>query len=467
MGPASESPEQVAALIAAGMDVARLNFSHGSLEEHAARIRNVRAAEAKAGRSVGILIDIQGPKIRIGDVPGAPRMVHKGERLAFTADPGAASGNVIYVAYPKLPLDVKQGSVIFLDDGLIELRVESVTGAVVQCVATIGGELKSRKGMTLPGVAVDLPPLGERDLEHIQFGVRYGCDFVAASFVRRAEHVTAVKEAIAAAGGQMQVIAKVESDEGVHNIDEIVAAADGVMVARGDLGIEMPPEDVPLVQKMIIDKCNDAGKPVITATQMLDSMVRNPRPTRAEVTDVANAIFDGTDAVMLSGETAVGKYSVEAVATMHRIARRTEGAIDFARILQRRQAGRCCTVAEAVARATRETAQSVGAAAVLCSTQSGASARLVSKYRPQAPVIALTPSQAVARQLTLVWGVYPIIVPKTENTDDMLDVALSAALRHGLVRLGDTVAIVAGVRTGVPGSTNMLQVHTVSEQHVR
>lgn len=266
---------------------------------------------------------------------------------------------------------------------------------------------------------------------------------------------------IADCGSRMQVIAKVESEEGVRNIDEIVAAADGVMVARGDLGVELPPEEVPLVQKLLIEKCNAAGKPVITATQMLDSMIRNPRPTRAEVTDVANAILDGSDAVMLSGETAVGKYPMEAVSTMHRVARRTEEAMDFADLLRQRSANENTSVAEAIARATCDTAHSVGAAAILCSTQSGATARLVSKYRPQAPVVALTPSQHVARQLSLVWGAYPALVPRAESIDHMLDLAIDTALRYGLVRSGDTVAIAAGVRTGVPGSTNMLQVHVV------
>ncbi len=457
IGPATEALEQIEALIAAGMDVARLNCSHGTLEEHAARIGNIREAEARARRSIGILLDVQGPKIRIGEVPPGRRMVAKGERLSFSVDPRAADGESIYVAYPSLPLDVKPGSIIFLDDGLLELRVESVTGSSVTCVVTTGGELKARKGMTLPGVAVDLPPLGERDLEHIRFGAEHACDFVAASFVRRSDHVQVVKEAIASCGSEMQVIAKVESEEGVRNIDEIIASADGIMVARGDLGIELPPEEVPLVQKLLIEKCNAAGKPVITATQMLDSMVRNPRPTRAEVTDVANAIFDGSDAVMLSGETAVGKYPVETVSTMHRISQRTEEALDYSDELPQAQV----SVAEAIARATCATAASVSASAILCSTQSGLTARLVSKYRPRAPIVALTPNEGVARQLALVWGVHPLVVPRTDNIDHMLDVALETALLWQLVSPGDTVAIAAGVRTGVPGSTNMLQVQVV------
>jgi pyruvate kinase len=462
IGPATESLDQVEALIAAGMDVARLNCSHGTLEEFAQRIATIREAEISAKRSVAIMIDIQGPKIRIGEVPVGKRMVAKSERLTLTVDPRIAEdGEAIFVDYPKLPLDVRPGSIIFLDDGLLELHVESVSGSNVVCVVATGGELKSRKGLTLPGVAVDLPPLGERDIEHIRFAAEQGCDFIAASFVRRADHIQAVKDVIADSGSTMQVIAKVESEEGVRNIDEIIAAADGIMVARGDLGIELPPEEVPLVQKMLIRRCKAAGKPVITATQMLDSMVRNPRPTRAEVADVANAIFDGSDAIMLSGETAVGKYPIEAVSTMHRISQRTEEVLEYSDDLPRTQV----SVAEAIARATCATAASVDAAAILCSTQSGATARLVSKYRPRIPIVALTPHRYVARQLALVWGVHPIVVPRSDNIDHMLDVAIDAALRWQLISPGDTVAIAAGVRTGPPGSTNMLQVLTVEEGH--
>lgn len=461
IGPASEGLAETTALIAAGMDVARLNFSHGTLAEHGRRIQNIRAAQKQAGRPIAILLDIQGPKIRIGDVVGSPRLVKKGDRLIFTTDINHCAENIIYVPYPSLKQDVHPGQVIFLDDGLIELQVEEVSAQEIKCVVTVGGELKSRKGLTLPGVCVDLPPLGERDLEHIRFGVAQGVDYIAASFVRRAEHIQAVRQAVWEAGADLPIIAKVESEEGVRNINEIVAAADGVMVARGDLGIELPPEEVPLVQKHLITQCNLAGKPVITATQMLDSMVRNPRPTRAEVTDVANAILDGTDAVMLSGETAVGKYPVEAVTTMHKIAARTEEAMQFNKLLNNSLCGGKACIAEAIAKSTCDTARSVHAAAILCSTQSGASARLVSKYRPQAPIIAVTPYQHVAQQLALVWGVYPVLGPRTNNTDSMMDVAICAALKSKLVAEGDVVAVAAGVRTDAPGSTNMLLVHIV------
>lgn len=464
IGPASEGLAETTALIAAGMDVARLNFSHGTLEEHERRINNIRAAQKRAGRPIAILLDIQGPKIRIGNVKDAPRQVKKGERLILTINDNHPASNAIYVPYPSLTKDVCPGQVVFLDDGLIELRVEDVKTNDLVCVVVVGGDLKSRKGLTLPGICVDLPPLGERDLEHIKFGVAKGVDYIAASFVRRAEHVEAVRQAVRAAGGDLPIIAKVESEEGVRNIEGIVDAADAVMVARGDLGIELPPEEVPLVQKHMIAQCNLAGKPVITATQMLDSMVRNPRPTRAEVTDVANAILDGTDAVMLSGETAVGKYAVEAVTTMHKVATHTEKAFEFGKLLNNTLSGGQACIAEAIARSTCDTAHCVNAVAILCSTQSGASARLVSKYRPQAPIIAITPYQHVAQQLALVWGVYPMVGPRTNNTDDMMDAAISAALESKLVAEGDVLAVAAGVRTDTPGSTNMLLVHIVERR---
>jgi len=488
IGPASDGPQMINALIFAGMDVARLNFSHGRLEEHAERIRLIRACEAKTGRHIAVLQDIQGPKIRVGQVAGSPRPVAKGERLFFTDAEEKSNPECIYVPYPHLTRDLRPDQKIYLDDGLIELQVVNVEPGLLECLVTVGGELKSRMGMTLPGVRVDLPPLGENDLVHIRFGVEHGVDYIAASFVRRAAHVEAVRRVVESFGGNIPIIAKIESEEGVANIEEIIAAADGVMVARGDLGIELPPEEVPLVQKHLISRCNQAGKPVITATQMLDSMIRNPRPTRAEVTDVANAILDGTDAVMLSGETAVGKYPVEAVLTLAKVAERAEDAMAFGRIqkvsppsdgrhflfsfdesnlsFDENKAGhpyhRASSVAEAIARATCETAHTVKAKAIICSTQSGATARLVSKYRPRPPIVAVTPNESVVRRLSLIWGVYPVLGPKAVNTDDMMDVAMSAALHSNIIKKGDVVAVAAGVRTGEPGSTNLLQIHMVS-----
>ena len=460
IGPVSDSKEVLAELMDAGMNFARLNFSHGTHEEHARRIQRIHQVAEEKGKVVGILQDIQGPKIRIGIFQNEKILLKQGDRFTLTTeniDPRGTQERV-FVNYPKLPRDVKPGNVIYLDDGILELQVVEVKGNDVVCEVIVGGELSSRKGVSLPGVDVDLPPLTDADMEDIKFGVEQGVDAIAASFVRRGEHIEAVKKVIAAAGGSQPVIAKIESQEGVRNIDDIIASADGVMVARGDMGVEMAPEEVPSIQKMIIRKCNMAGKPVITATQMLDSMIRNPRPTRAEVTDVANAILDGTDAVMLSGETAVGKYPVCAVKMMHRIAAKTETSLDYPNLLAEGRKNYRGSITEAISYATCMTAEDIKAAAIICSTQSGVTARMVSKYRPRSAIIAVTPYERVVRRLAMVWGVYPILVPRTSNIDSMLDVAVKGALESGLVHPEDTLVIAAGVRTGTPGATNLLQV---------
>lgn len=460
IGPASDSPEVIGKLIDAGMNVARINFSHGTREEHLARLKTLRRVAEEKGAVLGIMQDIQGPKIRIGDLPGKV-MLEVGQTFIITTEECVGSRDRVSVNYPKLPQDVRPGNVIYLDDGLLKLEVTEVKSNDVYCQVAIGGELSSRKGVTLPGVSVDLPAVTEADIEDIKFGVKHGVDMVAASFVRTAEGVETVREAIRSAGADIPVIAKIENHEGVENIDEIIEAADGIMVARGDMGVEMRPEDVPFIQKMIISKCNEAGKPVITATQMLDSMIRNARPTRAEVTDVASAILDGTDAVMLSGETAVGKYPVLAVETMSRIAERAEQSLDREKFASMRNVEKRLSIAEAISYATWHTCRAVNAAAIICATQSGSTARMVSRYRPDAPILAMTPHEQVVRQLALVWGVYPVLVPPTSDIDGMIDVSIKAALRSGLVSKGDIVTISAGVLTDKPGSTNLLQVYVV------
>lgn len=468
IGPATESPEMIEALAQAGMNVARLNFSHGTLDEHRERIERIRAVERRLKRSIGILLDIQGPKIRTGDLPVDRFSIHKGQSVFVVpnAAPEGIEGDTptLQISYAPLLDQLKPGYTIYLDDGLVELRVEEVEASRAACRVVTGGVLRSRMGVSLPQVEVDLPAIDETDVEHILFGVKMGVDFVAASFVRRPEHVEAVRECIRRAGGTQQVIAKIESREGVRNIDGIFEVADGVMVARGDLGVELPTEEVPLVQKQIIEKGSRLGKPVITATQMLDSMARNPRPTRAEVADVANAIFDGTDAVMLSGETAVGQYPVETVRMMHRIAERSDGALDYAALLERRRPAMEPSIADAIARATCEAATGLGAKVILCSTQSGYTARMVAKYRPPVPIIAVTPNEHVVRQLSLVWGVHTFLAPKGEfRIEEMIDVAEKIAKERQLVQDGDLIAIAAGVRTGTPGKTNLLHIHVVGE----
>lgn len=462
IGPVSESQEMLEKLINAGMNVARLNLSHGTKEEHKERIEKIRAAAKNCGKNVGILLDIQGPKIRLGKIEAGRVNLEADSYITLSTDPCIGNSERVYVGYEDLSRDMKPGYTIYIDDGLVELRVEEIKGNDVFCKVIVGGEIGSRKGVTLPGINVNLPPVTEDDIDHIKFGVENGVDFIAASFVRTASNVAKVKEIIQEAdGGHVPVIAKIESDEGIRNIDEIVAIADGVMVARGDLGVEIPPEEVPLAQKMIIRKCNEMGIPVITATQMLDSMVRNPRATRAEITDVANAIFDGTDAVMLSGETAVGKYPVKAVELMDRIARRTERSFDFSSMFEARRDNRRQSIEDAISLATCQTARDLNTKTILCSTQSGATAKSIAKYRPQALVIAVCPEQTVVNQLLLSWGVHPILAQRPQDIDELIDSAVDAAKNLGLVNAGDIVTITAGVKTGVEGSTNLLQVYEV------
>ncbi|MGE5527689.1 MAG: pyruvate kinase [Patescibacteria group bacterium] len=459
IGPASEERGVLQAMVRAGMDAARLNFSHGDYEGHARRYEAVRAVAAEAGREIAVMLDIQGPKIRTG--PGTNLTLAEGSRLAVgTAEQGAAPDLVI--DYPYLCEDLKPGGAIFLCDGMIELMVEGSRGEALICRVVRGGEVGPRKGVSLPGVEVRLPALTAKDIEDLKFGAGLGVDLVAVSFVRRADNLHEVRGVLRAAGSRAQVIAKIENQEALANIEEIVAAADGLMVARGDLGVEVPPEEVPLLQKSLIARCNHAGKPVITATEMLESMVRNPRPTRAEVTDIANAIVDGTDAIMLSAETAVGRHPVAAVEMMARVARRTESALGYQEILARTQVGPSRSVSDAISHATCQAALDLDLAAVITATQSGSTARMVARFRPKVPIIAATPDLVVARQLCLVWGIHPVLVDRTTSIDAMLDAGEAAAKATGLCQSGDLVAITAGVRTGIPGSTNLLKIHRLA-----
>lgn len=462
IGPASESPEMVRALLEAGMDVARLNFSHGTYDEHLSRIQTLRTAAAELDRNLGILLDIQGPKIRLGRMEHPEGVfLEKGQRYILTVDQCLGNDQRSFVDYPGLPKDVKPGSTVYIDDGLIELVVREVRGNDVHCEVVVGGQVTSRKGVSLPGIDVSLPPVTAEDIEHIRFGVKHGVDFIAASFVRRGDHVHAVREYIREAGGSQLVIAKIESEAGLRHIDDIIEAADGIMVARGDLGVEIPPEEVPLAQKMLIRKCNEAGKPVITATQMLDSMMRNARPTRAEVTDVSNAIFEGTDCVMLSGETAMGKYPAKAVQVMDRIARRMEQVIDYQTVLMEKLASPRNKVGEAICAAACQTTLDLDVNVILCSTRSGTTARMVSRYRPKAMILALCPDEEVVRQLTMTWGVYALKVEEAESIEEMIANAVAEAKARSLVTPGEITTIVAGVSVGKKGSTNLIQVHEV------
>lgn len=462
LGPASSDPAVLEKMINAGMNIARLNFSHGAYEEHAYRIKLVRQVAAKLGKTVGILADIQGPKIRIGKLPVEPLILNEGDQVHLTIDQakGQTSG-YIYIDYPSLVSDVVCGGKIFLADGMIQLRVMKLGETDLQCEVISGGELTSKKGVTLPGVSVNLPALMEKDRSDLEFVIKEQVDLIAISFARKAEHIEEIRELVNRLGGDQLLIAKIENEEGLKNSEAILAAADGIMVARGDLGVEIPPEEVPLIQKYLIEICNNAGKPVITATEMLESMIRNPRPTRAEITDVAHAIMDGTDAIMLSAETAVGKFPVAAVNMMSRVAERIESSLKYEKILAKKRIGSFGTVADAISHATCQTAMDLKAAAIITSTQSGSTARMVSKYRSPAPIVAVTPSERVAQQLTISWGVNPVLAPSAANIDEMLDLSIEGAKRAGFIKENDLIVITAGVRTGVPGSTNLLQVLTV------
>ncbi|MBE3581476.1 MAG: pyruvate kinase [Thermoanaerobacteraceae bacterium] len=462
LGPASEKAEVLKKMILAGMSVARFNFSHGSHEEHGARMAAVRQAAAEVGARVALLLDTQGPEIRLGEVK-AGVVLQEGQEVILTPAPVLGDERRLPVNLPSLPREVRPGQAVLIDDGLIELEVLNVGGEEVRCLVRSGGRVSSRKGVNLPGAAVDLPAMTDKDREDIEFGLAQGIDFVAASFVRSARDVEEIRRFLKERGAGVGIIAKIETRAGVENIDEIVAAADGIMVARGDLGVEIPVEEVPLVQKMIIRKCNEAGKPVITATQMLESMITNPRPTRAETTDVANAILDGTDAIMLSGETAVGRYPVEAVATMARIARRAERSLPYEEILKRKGLADERTATDAISHASCTIALELGARAIITPTASGATARRVAKYRPPAPILATSADERVLNQLCLVWGVEPLLVERARGTDEMVQAAVNAAVASGQVREGDLVVITAGVPAFIPGRTNLLKIHIVGE----
>nr|2E28_A Chain A, Pyruvate kinase [Geobacillus stearothermophilus] len=466
IGPASESVDKLVQLMEAGMNVARLNFSHGDHEEHGRRIANIREAAKRTGRTVAILLDTKGPEIRTHNMENGAIELKEGSKLVISMSEVLGTPEKISVTYPSLIDDVSVGAKILLDDGLISLEVNAVDKQAGEIVTTVlnGGVLKNKKGVNVPGVKVNLPGITEKDRADILFGIRQGIDFIAASFVRRASDVLEIRELLEAHDAlHIQIIAKIENEEGVANIDEILEAADGLMVARGDLGVEIPAEEVPLIQKLLIKKSNMLGKPVITATQMLDSMQRNPRPTRAEASDVANAIFDGTDAVMLSGETAAGQYPVEAVKTMHQIALRTEQALEHRDILSQRTKESQTTITDAIGQSVAHTALNLDVAAIVTPTVSGKTPQMVAKYRPKAPIIAVTSNEAVSRRLALVWGVYTKEAPHVNTTDEMLDVAVDAAVRSGLVKHGDLVVITAGVPVGETGSTNLMKVHVISD----
>ncbi len=461
IGPATESPEMLEKLVDAGMDVARLNFSHGSQSEHGQRIKDLRDIAGRLGRPIAVLQDLAGPKIRVGAIANGPIQLASGQLFTLTGRSVPGDAAKVSVTYASLPKDVMAGDTILLSDGALELVVEETTNEEVRCRVVVGGPLSSHKGVNLPGRSIRVSALTEKDRADLLFGLAQEVDYVALSFVRSAEDIRQVHEVMRSAGRRVPVIAKIEKHEALDRIDEIVDVADGIMVARGDLGVEIPLEQVPRVQKMLIAKANRAGKPVITATQMLKSMVDNPRPTRAEATDVANAILDGTDAVMLSEETAMGSHPVEAVQIMVRIAEGTETVFPFRDWPARFGEHAGLSLQEAVAHTACHLAQEIRAAAIVTCTQSGSTTRLVSKYRPSQPILALTPDETTYRRLALVWGAVPLRMKPAEDEDAMEQQAVRIARDSGLVKPRQTMVITAGLPLHVAGTTNLVRVVTM------
>ncbi|MEH7452521.1 pyruvate kinase [Gottfriedia acidiceleris] len=464
IGPASESVEKLVELINAGMNVARLNFSHGSHEEHAARITSIREASKKTGRTVAILLDTKGPEIRTLDFEGGQAELITGNEVIITTEPVVGTAEKFAVSYEGLIDDVHVGSKILIDDGLIGLEVIGIEGNDIRTKVLNSGLVKNKKGVNVPNVRVNLPGITEKDISDIEFGIEQKVDFIAASFVRKASDVLEIRELLGKQGAEyIQIIPKIENQEGIDNIDEILEVSDGLMVARGDMGVEIPPEEVPIVQKLLIKKCNNLGKPVITATQMLDSMQRNPRPTRAEASDVANAILDGTDAIMLSGETAAGSYPVESVSMMNSIALRIEKSLQYEELFKKRQRENKGTITDAIGQSVAATALNLKVAAIIAPTESGHTAKMISKYRPKAPILAITSDIRICRRLTLVWGVQTEYRERANSTDEMLQHAMEAAQDAKFVSNGDTVIITAGLPVGETGMTNMMKIHVVGD----
>jgi pyruvate kinase len=458
LGPASETPEIVDRLVAAGMDAARLNFSHGTREEHAERVRTVRAAQARAGRPLALIADLQGPKVRVGDLE-KPVVLVEGDELVVAGEGRGEPGD-LPVSPPVLADVLHPGHELLIDDGLVRLHVQEVDDGRARATVLVGGVVGAHKGVNLPGVPIPVPSLTDKDLVDLEFALELGVDYVALSFVREATDIRGLRELLNAADSKALLIAKIEKAEAVEELEAIVSAADSVMVARGDLGVEIGPAAVPLVQKRIILCALEHGRPAITATQMLESMLRHPEPTRAEASDVANAILDGTSAVMLSGETATGKYPVESVATMDRIARAVEPSLPYRHELAQAADQPFPTVGEAMSNAACDIAEVLGASAILVPTYSGRTASAVARHRPRRPIVAVTHKRYAVQQLALEWGVVPAEIEECRDVEDLWARTLEAARASGLVHQGDRVVITAGTAVNVPGTTNVIKVET-------
>ncbi len=458
IGPASESEERLKDLMHAGMNVARFNFSHGTHEEHKRKFDRVVKVSNDLGLQVATMMDTKGPEIRLKDIEGNQVELVAGQKFILTTEELLGNSEKASITYKNLVEDVSEGATILIDDGLIEMVVDAIEETDIICTVINGGIISNHKGVNVPGAVLSMPYISETDQNDIMFGCDMGFDFVAASFVRSKEDILAVREILDAHNSHMKIIAKIENMQGIHNLEEILSVSDGIMVARGDMGVEIPMEEVPVVQKKMIRMAEGQGKHVITATQMLESMIRNPRPTRAEATDIANAIYDGTTAIMLSGESAAGRYPVEAVRTMARIAERTEQDIDYNGRMKQGELGKDLDITTAISHATCTTAVDLKAAAIITVTISGFTAGMIAKYKPDCPIIACSVSPRVCRQLSLSWGVTPVWVARESSADDLFDEAVRVSEKAGYIKKGDRVVLTAGVPLGVSGNTNMIRV---------
>lgn len=463
VGPATDNDDILREMMLSGMNVARFNFSHGDYEIHRKRYEQVCRIRDELGLPVAALLDTKGPEIRLGKFADkAPVTLCDGDKFILTTEECVCNKDIACISFKGLPDDVKKGTAILINDGAVELCVDSVNGCEITTTVIHGGEISDNKGINVPGVELSMPYLSERDMSDLEFGAKTGFDFIAASFVRTAADVAYLKKFIKSLGWSTpRIIAKIENMDGVKNIDEILEVADGIMVARGDMGVEIPFEQIPAIQKMLIRKGYNAGKQVITATQMLESMITHIRPTRAEITDVANAIYDGTSAIMLSGETAAGKHPVEAVRTMALIAETTEQDINYGHRLKSRPDDTGKDITNAISHAACTTAYDMGAAAIVTVTKTGGTAKMLSKFRPSCPIVACTPSKIVCRQMNLSWGVTPLMMDEKSSTDELLDGAIEAAVNSGMLKEKDIAVITAGIPLGVSGNTNMLKVAAV------
>ena len=461
LGPSTDKDGVLRELIANGMNVARFNFSHGSHEEHKGRLDLLKSLREELGKPVAALLDTKGPEIRLKDFKNGTEMLEAGQTFTLTTRDVEGTKEICSITYKDLPQDVAPGGTIMLDDGLIKLQIQTVNDTDIVCTVLNNGKIKNKKGVNVPGVHLSMPYMSQRDKDDIIFGIEQGFDFIAASFVRTAQDVYEIRNLLNEYDSNIRIIAKIENREGVNNIDSILAAADAVMVARGDLGVEIDFTELPGIQKTIIDRSFSFGKPIVTATQMLDSMIVNPRPTRAEISDVANAIYDGTSAIMLSGETAAGAYPVEALKTMSAIAERTEQEGFHLRGRQMDSNPGKISVSDATAHAACLTARDVNAAAIVTVSESGTTARLLSKYRPQQPIIACVMKEQVQRQLSLSWGITSLMMPLAHSTDELIEMSTALAKENGFLHDGELAVVTAGVPVGISGTTNMIKIHMV------